>query len=188
MVPHLAIFDIETRLSPEIVGWDSARKGGAGISAIAIYDSLDDWLYLYDDHSISEAIHHLESADIAISWNGSGFDIPAIEGYAHKTIKFHQHWDIFTSFKKALGNKNIKGTGLGPTSERTIGLSKSGTGADAPSLAASGQFGKLFNYCAQDVRVLKLIVRHLLEHSYLIAPNGDKIPISVPSKLKGTQL
>lgn len=187
LAPKIVIFDIETRLSPDVTGWEAARKGQAGISAIVLYDSTTNWLYMYDDHSIDEAIHHLESADLVISYNGDSFDIPAIEGYAHKTIRFKRHWDMYSAFKRALGKSKIKGIGLGPTAERTIGLSKSGHGSDAPALAAAGRFGDLFRYCASDVFVLKSLLEYIIEHGHLIAPDGTHIRISLPPILKATK-
>ena len=182
--PHVVYFDIETRLSPSEVGWDQARKGGAGISAIVVYDSHSKWVYCYDSHSIDEAIHHLEVADIVISWNGENFDVPAMEGFAKRRMKLKKHYDLYTHFYRGMGNKRKKGSGMGPTAERTINMSKSGHGADAPRLAETEQFGALFNYCAQDVYVLKSLVKHVLEHGYLVDPDNQHVTITLPLTMK----
>lgn len=184
VAPHVVYFDIETRVSPDEVGWAQARKGGAGISAIIIYDSSTKWVYCYDSHSIDDAIHHLEVADIVVSWNGADFDVPAMEGYAKRKIKIKAHWDIYQHFYRAMGNKRKKGSGMGPTAERTIDMSKSGHGADAPRLAEAGQFGELFNYCAQDVYVLKSLTKHVLEHAYLVDPDNVRVTITAPPTMK----
>jgi len=181
--PHVVYFDIETRLSPSEVGWDQARKGGAGISAIVLYDAKSKWVHTYDSHSIDDAIHHLEAADIVISWNGVDFDVPAIEGFAKRKMKLKKHFDLYVPFYRGMG-KRKKGSGMGPTAERNIGISKSGHGADAPRLAETGQFGELFNYCAQDVYVLKSLVKHVLEHGYLIDPDNERITITLPPTMK----
>lgn len=184
VAPHVVYFDIETRISPSEVGWAQARKGGAGISAIVIYDAHEKWVYCYDSHSIDDAIHHLEVADITVSWNGADFDIPAMEGYAKRKIKLKHHLDLYAHFYRGMGNKRKKGSGMGPTAERTIGISKTGHGADAPHLSETGQFGALFNYCAQDVYVLKSLTKHILDHAYLIDPDGQRVIITVPPEMK----
>ena len=182
--PYVVYFDIETRLSPSEVGWDQARKGGAGISAIVIYDSYDKWVHTYDSHSIDDAIQHLEGADIVVSWNGTDFDIPAMEGFAKRKMKIKKHFDLYVHFYRGMGNKRKKGSGMGPTAERTIDMSKSGHGADAPRLAETGQFGALFNYCAKDVYVLKSLTKHVLEHGYLVDPDNVRITITAPPTMK----
>lgn len=183
VTPHVVYFDIETRISPSEVGWDKARKGGAGISAICIYDASTKWVYFYDSHSIDDAIHHLEVADIVVSWNGEDFDVPAIEGFAKRKIKFKKHWDLYKAYSRGMGKKK-KGSGMGPTAERTIDMSKSGHGADAPRLCEAGRFGELFNYCAQDVYVLKSLTKHVLEHGYLVDPDNMKVTITAPPTMK----
>lgn len=183
VAPSVVYFDLETRLSPDEIGWDSALKGNAGISALVIYDATSKWVYSYDSHCIDDAITHLESADIVVSWNGTGFDIPVIEGYAKRKLHLKQHYDLFFAFKKALGRPQ-KGSGMGPTAERTIGLAKIGSGADAPYLAVEGRFGELFNYCAHDVYVLKSLTKHVLEQGWLLAPDGSKVEIHAPELMK----
>lgn len=182
--PHVVYFDIETRISPTDIGWDKARKGGAGISAIVIYDAEQKWAFMYDSHSIDDAIHHLEAADIIVSWNGTDFDIPAMEGFAKRKMKIKKHWDIYSAFYRGMGNRRKKGSGMGPTAERTINISKNGHGADAPRLAETGHFGELFNYCAQDVNVLKSLTKHILEYGYLVDPDGTRVIITPPPNMK----
>lgn len=180
----IVYFDIETRLSPEKVGWDEARRGGAGISAIAIYSTADGWLHLYDEDSIRGAVSILEAADIVVSYNGAGFDIPAIEGILGRRLHLHAHWDMYLGVKKAIGAGRKKGSGLGPTAERTLGLSKLGEGAHAPALYEEKRFGELFEYCARDVYLLKSLSDHVVEHGYVIGPEGTKLPMRAPSLLK----
>jgi uncharacterized protein YprB with RNaseH-like and TPR domain len=178
----VVFFDLETRINPELVKWD---RFAMGISALAVWDNTTQWVHLYDDESIEEAVAHLESADMVVTWNGLDFDVPVCEAIAGRRLHLRSHWDVYASLSSAVGIRGRrKGMGLGPTAERTIALSKLGDGAHAPELAQEGKWGRLFNYCSWDVKVLKSLVDHLIREGYLVMPGGMKVRVKVPAPLR----
>lgn len=184
--PHIVLFDLETRLGADEIGWERLRRGEGGISALAIYDNYADWTFLYDDiiPSPESAARRLEAADLVISWNGLEFDIPVLEGVLGRKLKLHAHWDLYLALKRELGEGRRKGSGMGPTAERTLGISKLGSGEHAPELAKENRMGELFNYCSYDVYVLRSLVRHVAAGQPLIGPEGQKVIVRKPSILQ----
>src|SRR5467141_43131 len=82
------IFDIEIAKSIEETpgGWDGARKGEAGFSCACIYDSETNHTWLYGPLDVDALGEALEEPYVIISYNGLGFDVPALEGLMQRKL------------------------------------------------------------------------------------------------------
>ena len=159
--------------------WDDARTGKCGVSCVCLYDSETQRPHVYDKHSIEECMEHLASADLLVSFNGIGFDIPALEGYTGLTLPEIPHYDILAEIWKTAGKK-VKGYRLTEVGGRTVGREKTGTGEHAPVLFAQGRWGELVDYCLGDVWITKDLFNFILENGYVLSPEGDEFYLEKP--------
>lgn len=174
---HLVAYDMEIlRPIPEVSGkpmWEVARAGKCGVASAVVFDNQTGRYHIYDQHMLEELVAHLNSADVCVGFNNIDFDKPAIEGTSGLKITSTQ-LDILQEIKK---NFRIKGHGLwglGAICERTLGLSKSGNGASAPSLAAKGHWGELIDYNLNDVHLTRMLYNHIAEEGWVESPEGGK--------------
>lgn len=195
MGPRIVFFDLETRkwasdLAPndEEYGWELLRQGKGGISALAVYDTHDKFVHLYDDHTVAIAAKHLESAEYVVGYCSSKFDIPVIEGILNRKLRLRNHIDIYVDLVRGFADKGKIGKKgdftLDTICKKNIGRGKSDHGSNAKQLAATGQWGKLFNYCADDVRLTRDLFYKMCNDGGLIAFNGKFMPLSIPDRVK----
>ena len=195
MAPRIIFFDLETRLwakdlrpDDEEAGWEDLRSGKGGASAIALYDTRDMWLYLYDDHTIENAARHLEAADIVVGYNSERFDLPCIEGLTHRRLRIRRHIDIYRLLVQEYARRGITGQKgdftLDTISKKNLGRGKIAQGAHAKELAAKGHWGKLFNYCASDVLLTRYLYYRVCRDGGLISLGGSFISLPLPEHLK----
>jgi len=187
----IVFFDLETRkhaedLNPEDrdAGWDALRKGKGGISALALYDTRDNWLYLYDDFTVHDAARRLESADLVVGFCSAKFDVPVIEGLVGRALRLRYHYDIYVELSREIAQRGIR-TGVGDLkldtiSRRNLGRGKIDHGSHAKELARCGRWGQLFNYCADDVHLTRDLFVKLCRDSGLSFNKGKFIPLPVP--------
>jgi hypothetical protein len=191
---RIIFFDIESRkwakdLRPddEDAGWDELRDGKGGASAIAVYDSRDNWLYLYDDHEAEQCARHLEAADLVVGYCSEKFDIPCMEGLVNRRLRIRSSYDIYVEIVRAyasIGRRGQKGDfTLDAMSKRNLGRGKIDHGSNAKELAQRGRWGKLFNYCADDVHLTYDLFQKLRTDGGLIGLRGQFISLPVPEGL-----
>ena len=181
---HIVVYDIENakpakdnpnRARGE-VSWDEARVGGAGISAVVVWDSLTRRPHLYDKHTVLACIEHLNNADLCVGWNSLNFDKTALEGFTQHAITSDQ-LDVRQYIIDAVGDKYARGYRLGEVTARTLNLYKNGEGTGAPELARQGRFAELFDYNLNDVWLTRALHNHIAEHRYVVTPDGKKLTI-----------
>ena len=191
---RILYFDLETRLlaadlNPDKeLGWAALRAGEGGISALAIYDSMLNWVYFYDDHSINSAVAHLESADAVVGFASRSFDVPVVEGIIGRKLVLNYHYDILDEAAReyaSQGFRRHKGDwSLDNTARRTLGRGKIEHGSHAKQLAEEGRFGQLFNYCSDDVHLTHDLFQYLREHGGLVRPDKGFLNLSLPEWLQ----
>jgi DEAD/DEAH box helicase domain-containing protein len=183
---RVCVFDIETRkLATELDphGWDKLKRGEGGISALAIYDSDEQWTYLYDDSEIDAIATHLESADVVVGWNSKEFDVPIVEGLAKRRLALKHHVDLLVCAKTSIAERGLPHRRgdytLGSVSERTLGRKKLEKGEHAPVLANEGKWARLFRYCMDDVRLTRDLYNHILSEGGIISAQGTFLPVKL---------
>jgi DEAD/DEAH box helicase domain-containing protein len=179
-VAHVRIvcFDLETRkhaedLCPQDVdlGWDMLRRGEGGVSALAIWDSEDQWCSFYDDFTIQAAARHLELADVVVGYSSTAFDVPVVEGLIGRRLVLRYHVDLYAEIAHVGAERGLIGTKgdctLDRVCKRNIGRGKINHGSHAKELAAKARWAQLFNYCADDVRLTRDLFLYVCEHGGL---------------------
>jgi hypothetical protein len=196
---RILVFDLETRKDAKTLrpdneerGWDELRQGEGGISALAIWDVSEQWLYLYDDHCIHAAVAHLEQADVLVSFYGEKFDVPVIEGVLGRKLRVKYHYDIYREMAEANAHRGIIGRKgdftLDSVCTRTIGKGKTSNGAHAVVLVTNQQFGELFNYCGHDVKLTKELFEYACLNNGVMNINNSFLPLSIPDWIKKSMI
>lgn len=177
---RIITFDIEIAIPVEDLpgGWDDARNGEAGISCVCLHDTETGRYHVYDASTIDKCIDHLNSADLLVSFNGKGFDVPALEGFTGMEI-YAPHYDILAEIWRVLG-KRVKGYSLAELAPRVLGLTKSDTGEHAPVLYEQNRYAELIDYCINDVHLTKELFLFIQETGYLLNPDGEEIYLEKP--------
>lgn len=191
---RIVIFDLETRLHAshlsenEDIGWARLRAGDGGISALCIYDLTEQWLFSYDEHSIRDAVAHLEKADAVVGYRSEGFDVPVVEGLLERRLRLREHLDLYTLIARTNASKGVIGTRgdftLDAVCRRSLGRGKSGSGAHAPDLYARREYGALFNYCGLDVRLTRDLLLYIAEHGGVQNVTGSFLHLDLPVRVK----
>jgi hypothetical protein len=183
MRPRIVFFDIESRLWAEDLrpedneaGWDELRTGRGGASAIAVYDTHERFLYLYDDHCATKCARHLEAADLVVGFCSENFDLPCLEGLVGRRLKIVQHYDIFAELMRKNASQSKRGQKgdltLDRISRQNLGRGKINHGSNAKELARRGFWGQLFNYCADDVHLTRDLFAVICRDGGLINLSG----------------
>jgi len=189
-MPRTIFFDVETRkwasdLRPDDIdaGWEELRSGKGGASAIALYDTRNNWLYLYDDNTIENCARHLETADVLVGYNSERFDVPCIEGLVHRRLRLRKHVDIYQTLIQAYAHRGISGQKgdftLDAVARRNLGRGKIDHGDNAKVLAQKGHWAKLFNYCGVDVQLTRDLYTKMVADGGLIGLRGQFISLPV---------
>lgn len=197
MKPRVVIFDIEARkrtddLNPRDrdAAWADLRNGRGGASAIALYDTSDDFLHLYDDFRPGEVASYLEAADLVVGFFSERFDIPLVEGLSGRRLRLNGHYDICEELARVCAMRNIKRSPgdltLDRLSKKNLGRGKIEHGANAAELAKRGRYGQLFNYCADDVRLTRDLFALICRDGGILNSAGTFIsfPTVIPERIK----
>lgn len=188
-MPHVVIFDLETRkLADELPGgWDALKRGEGGVTAVAVWDTKHNRMFLYDDHTIAACAEHLESADLVVGYNSASFDIPIIEGILGRKLRLKHTLDLLTTIWNALrarGDRKVKGNKLDEVARRTIGRGKTGSGAMAPELARQGRWAELFSYCMSDTELTRDLFEYVVKRGGVNDMFGNHLVLDLPDWLR----
>ena len=177
LLPHVIVYDTEIKTDPtqHPGGFEAAKRGECGISCVVLYDNEDGRFHTYDEHDLEECMAHMNTADVLVSFNGLEFDTPLLQSVTGEDI-WPQQYDILHEIWKALGTR-VKGYKLGDVCGR-LGLgAKIADGHRATELYAEGRFGKLFNYCINDVHITRMLARFIQKYGHVLTPDGEILPL-----------
>jgi hypothetical protein len=186
---HIVCFDIETRASTqEVGGWDALRQGKGGISALVTWDSETQDYHFFDDHTIADFAHCVEQpGTVLVGFNSKWFDLPCVEGVLGRRLAVKYHIDLFSYIKDALdreGRTRERGWKLGDASLRSMGITKSGSGASAPDLAREHRYAELFTYCKHDVVLTQQLLDYIRRHGGVADRDGSLLELDIPKWLR----
>lgn len=177
---RIVTWDIEIRHPVhEVGGWQAVREGAAGVSVLAIKDTHTGRYHFYDDTCLDDALDHLNSADLVVGFNSIGFDAEIVKALTGSEITA-PHYDILAEVWKSFG-KRPKGYSLDEIAQRTINLGKNSDGAFATTLVARGHWGKLFDYCTNDVHVTSRLFNHIVDNGWILSPDREEVWLDPPS-------
>ncbi len=195
MKPRIMFFDIETRKSAKVLnpkdeqaGWELARKGKGGISALCLYDTRDLSLHMYDDFTANACAQHLEAADLVVGYCSERFDIPCLEGVVGRRLRIAKHIDIYAELARHYAERGITGQKgdftLDRIAKQNLGHGKIDKGGNVFELIRLGQWGKIFNYCASDVYLTRDLFAVICRDGGLINLGGQFTSLHIPDRYK----
>ena len=153
-------------------GWSDFK--GMGISCICAYDyDSGRWRVFFDDN-LNQFQKLIDISDFVIGFNSDHFDNRLCKAHG-VTISEEKSYDIYMEIKKADGyapNDRIKGYSLDDCVRANLGsevVGKTEDGALAPVFYQRGQYGRLVDYCMNDVYLTRLLFEMAVERR-LVSP------------------
>ncbi|MFA6295195.1 MAG: ribonuclease H-like domain-containing protein [Candidatus Paceibacterota bacterium] len=154
-------FDLETKNFFQDVG--SNDPADLDVSVVCIHDSLTDQYSSFLETDFNKLWPILEQSDMLITWNGDHFDIPLLNKYYPGDLTKIKSLDLMKEAHKVLGRR-LK---LDTVAEATLGMNKTGAGADAMILWQKGEIDKLIKYCINDVKLTKELYDYAITNKHL---------------------
>lgn len=154
-------FDIETKNFFEDVG--SNDPVDLDISVVCIHDSLTDEYKSFFEKDFKNLWPIIEQSDMLITWNGDHFDIPLLNKYYPGDLNRLKSLDLMKEVKNVIGRR-LK---LDSVAESTLGINKSGHGAEAVTWWRNGELDKLVSYCIDDVKLTKELYDYAMKNGVL---------------------
>lgn len=152
-----AVLDIETQNTFRDVGkYDPTLLK---ISLVGVYFYETDSFEAFREHELPKLWPRLERLTRVIGYNIDDFDLPVMNSYYPGDITRLPTLDILAEIEKKVGFR-VK---LDDVVQATLGTSKSGNGLMAVEYFRTGEWGKLQEYCLQDVRVTRDLYEHGLK-------------------------
>jgi len=168
------------------LGWDDTDK--LGVSCGVVYEFRNDVFRVYGPRDVQALQNRIKVADRVTGFNIKRFDLPVIWGAKARSMGdcwlLHNVDDILERIWTALAldpNKfedSHKGWGLDAVCGKTISRRKSGHGADAPLLFQRGEWGRLVDYCVNDVALTRDLCRFIDRYGYVLGPK-QKGPVMI---------
>jgi len=174
--PLIVFFDTEiSKLDTEVGGWANVLQGHAGLSAAVTVSAPTPRVGLFDLHTVENLVNYLEDADVVVSFNGRGFDVPLLSSLVGRPLVLPRHLDLCDLISRSVGKPKHGAWGLDAICRRTLGYGKTGSGEFAPALAQAGRFGELFDYCLNDVYILQDLFEHIRLKGFVVGTQGEEI-------------
>lgn len=173
---HILFFDLETQKSAEEVGgWENARL--MGISVAVIYDNQEKKYKFYTEEEINELFRELLSADLVVGFNIKRFDWEVLSEYSGRiNLRKIPTLDLLEEIHSILGFR----LSLGHLAETTLRKGKSADGLQAIKWYRERKMEELFEYCRNDVRILKKLYEYGKKRGYLFFERrGEKLKLPV---------
>lgn len=184
MIDHIVLdVEIKTPIDKLPDGWSSTHL--MGVSCCVCYEMNTDRYLIYGDTKgeLEDLKMRVLKADRITTWNGWGFDFPVIFGL-QKSKKVDQLLGFSDDMLRRCWlsqqinpeeyNANTHGGwSLDAVAKATLGSEgKTGSGASAPLLYKQGQWGRLVDYCLNDVKLTRDLCIHADKTGYLLGKNG----------------
>ena len=162
---NFVVVDIEAK--KEVTDWSQPWLAGMG-SAVTYHPT--DLFKLWKPLEVRESVDYLNAADLVIGYNILGYDLPALEGLTGQKVTTPKY-DMCKYVSEAL-KRRVR---LAEVLEATLGLAKTGNGADAPHLFQAGKFKELFEYNVNDVLLEYLLFRFARDNGYLLVWDSGQL-------------
>jgi hypothetical protein len=150
---------------------DWAKPWEAGLSCAVTYHPTD-LFRIWQPDEVRELAAYLNAADLVVGYASKGYDVPVIETLSGTKINVPQY-DLCEIAAETL-KRRVKANEV---FDATLGLTKTGEGADAPTLWQQGRLAELWAYCTNDVLLEYLLFRHARDHGYLLAQDKGRIVV-----------
>lgn len=141
-------------------GWED--HANMGVSCIGVYDYVTDRYRVFLEDNLSDFADLLRERDTYVSFNGIGFDNKVLAHHmAASLLPPEKCYDILREMWIADGlapefnYPSHIGYSLDSTCYVNFGLSKSGDGGLAPIDWQNKEYGKVIDYCLNDIKLTK---------------------------------
>jgi len=171
------VLDLETQKDFAEVG---GRKGYSKlrVSLAGIYSYEDNEYRSFTEKELTKLGEMIQVADQVIGYNIRQFDFEVLQPYLNFSLASVPVCDLLEEVEKALGHR----IGLDAIAKGTLGVGKTGKGADAIGLWKTGKLDTLREYCLNDVKLTKEIYEYALAHGKLMYQDffeKRELPISI---------
>ncbi len=193
--PSILIYDIEIlkavppKDAREIIsgveycgGWDD--KENMGISCIGAYDYLEDRYRVFTKGNFQEFMELVSMRSLIVGFNSIPFDNAVVKAAIDFVIPESKSYDLLREIWIASGlhpefqYPSHVGYGLEACCSANWGTKKTGNGAFAPVYWQSGHYGKVIDYCLNDVRLTKQLFDAAMYGAPITSP-VDKKPLTL---------
>lgn len=176
------------------IGWNDTHLLGVGCAVV--YEYLSDRFRVYGHQDLQELRDRILQADRVSGFNTFNFDFPVIFGFQKndwvtpspevariKETLGEKSNDILRRIWVALGLNPDKfvpqthgGYSLDVVSKGTLRANgKIANGAIAPVWYQAGEFGKLINYCVDDVALERDLTNFVDKFGFIVGKNGNVV-------------
>jgi len=146
---------------------DFSNPEKLGFGCGVIYDGIIGDFFLFEEKDVKKFIQMLLEFDRLVSFNGKKFDIYILKPYCSDEVFSlllnKEHLDILEVIKNKIGYM----VGLNNVAYHTLGIKKTGFGADAPKLLQEGKVKEVLEYCKNDVHITNEIYKKLMRDGKL---------------------
>lgn len=149
-------------------GWTDYK--GMGISVIGAYDFVEGRSRVFLEDNLQEFQRLVDSREHIIGYNSSRFDDKLCAAHG---IRVATTFDICTEIKRASASPIRSGYSLDRVAMATMGFGKSEDGAKAPVYWQQGQYGRVIDYCLQDVNIERILFI-LSQVGQVVDPNTER--------------
>jgi hypothetical protein len=153
-------------------GW--AALDQMGVSVIGCYDYRDDRYRVFLKDNFDEFRDLVYGCPAVIGFNNAKFDNAVLKACGIVDIWEEKTYDILQEIWAANGAR-FSPSGLDAVCKANFGTSKTGNGALAPVDWQRGNYGKVIDYCMNDVRMTKQIMDLVLSGASIISPKDGKL-------------
>lgn len=175
---RVVVFDLETQKSAdEVGGWSEARQ--MRLAVAAVWDSLDNQIYVYDESRVSDLLAHLKSADLVIGFNSRRFDYEVLRGYTFENLNRLPTLDLLDVVHQSAG-KRLK---LDTLAQGTLGTAKSADGLQSLAWFKAGELERVKEYCIKDVEITRDVLLFALGNGYVIYQRKDAGAVRLPMRI-----
>lgn len=163
-------------------GWrDFANMG---ISCIGAYDYCEQRYRVFFEDNFAEFQNLVDNREIIVSFNGIGFDNPLCQANG-LCVPDEKSYDELVELWIAAGlgpafvYPTHVGYGLDAVCKANFGKSKTGYGGFAPVWWQRGEYGKLVDYCINDVVLEKRLFDLILHDGKVLSPINPDVILNV---------
>jgi DEAD/DEAH box helicase domain-containing protein len=175
---RILVFDLETQRSAEEVGgWNEARH--MRLAVAAVWDSLQNRTFTYDESSVAELIAHLRSADLVVGYNVMRFDYEVLRGYTFENLRRLPTLDLLLVVTQTVG-KRLK---LDTLARATLNAQKSADGLQSLEWFKAGKIEMVTEYCIHDVEITRDLLLFALANGYLLYDRKDVGNVRIPIRM-----
>ncbi len=162
---NILVFDIETIGNISSPNFVEDMK----ITVVGVYHYGRDEYKTYFEEQLPDLEADLREADLLVGFNNEHFDTPILNKYYLLDLWSIPSFDILKEFRAITGRR----VGLNSMAGATLGMYKSGSGADAIGLYEDGKLQELAEYCLDDVKLTKEVFDYILEQNKMLYTSKD---------------